>query len=89
MASDRQFQRTPKRPNAIVEGLDVIKRVGDVQVGVKNGTMRVFDVPIQMGPIRIDMKNSQDPQLKNSYVTSPLLTATLRITVTKIALKLL
>lgn len=82
-----KFQRTPKRPNAIVEGLEKIKRVGDVQVGTRNGTMRVFDVPIQMGPIRFVMKKSADPQLRNSYVTSPVLTARLRLTVTRFSIQ--
>lgn len=75
-----KFQRTPKRPNAVVEGLEKIQRMGDVMVGTKNATMRIFDVPIEVGPIRFVMKDSAQLELKNSRVESPVLSARLRLT---------
>jgi len=74
-----KFQRTPERPNAVVEGLEKIQRMGDVMVGIKNATIRIFDVPIQVGPIRFVMKDSAQLELKNSRVESPVLSARLRL----------
>lgn len=74
------YQQNPKKPNAKLFGLNRIKRVGDVQIGKRNQTVRVFDVPVQMGPLKFVMNKSAAMILKNSRVKSPLLTARLRIT---------
>ena len=75
------FQQRSKRPNAKVKGFQKIRRIGDIKVSENVDNVKVFDVPIQVGPIRLIMKKSADYELRNSSVTSPILTARLRLMV--------
>lgn len=76
----QQQYRYPRRPNAMVEGLELIQRDGDVMIGSKvNSSVRIFDVRIQVGPIKFVLKESTDVPVSKSNVTSPILFARLRL----------
>ena len=50
--------RLPRRTNAIVTGLEHVRREGDVMIGDKDNTTTVIDAIIEMGPVEITMKGS-------------------------------
>lgn len=68
-----------------MEGLEAIQRSGDVLVGTKQNTsVRVFDVQVQVGPIKIVVKESADVPVSKPNVTSPVLYARLRLLVIRL-----
>merc|ERR1711911_527544 len=80
----QQPRNMPRKPNAVVTGLEQLRRVDDVLIGDKdNGMARVIDVPILIGPVTISMKWSALPSMRKARATSPLLPAQLRLVVSR------
>ena len=76
-----KFRRNSKRLNAKVKGFQNLKRTGDVMVKNTTNDTKVLQIPIQIGPIRYTMKKMAGFELSNVSVTSPVLTARLRLVV--------
>ena len=76
-----KFRGNSKRLNAKVGGFQNLKRSGDVMVKKIINDTKVLQIPIQIGPIRYTMKAMADFELRNVTVTSPVLTARLRLVV--------
>jgi hypothetical protein len=73
--------RLPRRTNAIVTGLEHVRREGDVMIGDKDNTTTVIDAIIEMGPVEITMKGSAEPNMRKAKATTPPLQAKLRLAV--------
>lgn len=80
----QQARNMPRQPNAVVTGLEQLRRVDDILIGDKdNGMARVIDVPILIGPVIISMKGSALPSMRKARATSPPLPAQLRLVVSE------
>ena len=75
-------RRYPRRIYAQIEGIENIERAEDVLIGSRGNlsTTRYIDTKVKIGPIKFILSDSAYP-LNNTRVTSPLLTARLRLMV--------
>lgn len=73
-------QRRFKRPKALVNGLDAIKRSEDVTAGTRNGTdERVYEIPLDVGPVYLTFNESAVFSMPVSRVSTSVLKARLRL----------
>ncbi|XP_057377250.1 uncharacterized protein LOC130698593 [Daphnia carinata] len=71
----------PRRPSATVEGIGFIQRNGDVLVGMRqNSSSHIIDTQLLIGPLQYVMDKKSGFLLQQSRVSTPQLTAKLRLT---------